>query len=242
MSIYFILIYMLFNDTLILETLILISIIFYISSTNLTMLLYTGGIYLILIGLFSLINDADVYIGFLWVIDLGVGLVFFIFILHFTSFLFQKSQFNLTARHFIFAYAMILFSTSFFYFFSTPADNSYYNDLSKTWFFKLTYIDYFAILFTNEVTELNTLRDTYFLLNSFEFFVVNFSLFFGLITSILMCFMIQRIFIFLNYSQIINMNLLQNADTGFFIRNQNFITQQNTASATRIWIKNKSKN
>jgi len=56
---------MLFNDTLLLEILILVSIIFYLSSTNLTMLLYTGGIYLILIGILALINDADIYIGFL---------------------------------------------------------------------------------------------------------------------------------------------------------------------------------
>ena len=81
---------MVFNDTFVLEIIVLISIVSYITSTNLTMLLYTGGLYLIFIGLLSLINDADIYIGFLWVIDLGVGLVFFIFILHFTSFLFQK--------------------------------------------------------------------------------------------------------------------------------------------------------
>jgi len=233
---------MLFNDTLLLEILILISIIFYLSSTNLTMLLYTGGIYLILIGILSLINDADIYIGFLWVIDLGVGLVFFIFILHFTSFLFQKSQFNLTSRHFVFTYLIFIFSLIFLYFYATPADNSYYNDLNKTWFFKLSYIDYYSIMFSNEVTELNTLRDTYFLLNSFEFFVVNFSLFFGLIASILMCFMIQRIFSFLNYSQIINMNILSKADTGFFIRNQNFTTQQNTSGTVRVWAKSKTKN
>ena len=231
---------MLFNDTLLLEILIMVAIIFYVSSTNLTMLLYTGGIYLILIGILSLINDADIYIGFLWVIDLGVGLVFFIFILHFTSFLFQKSQFNLTARHFLFSYLMIMVLSSFFYFYATPADNSYYRDLNQTWFFKLSPIDYFSIMFSNEVTDLNTLRDTYFLLNGFEFFIVNFSLFFGLIASILMCFMIQRIFSFLNFSQIINMNILTKADTGFFIRNQNFVTQQNTAGAVRVWAKIKS--
>ena len=206
------------------------------------MLLYTGGIYLILIGLLALVNDADIYIGFLWVIDLGVGLVFFIFILHFTSFLFQKSQFNLTTRHFIFTYLLLMFSFVFFYFYSTPADNSYYADLGKTWFFKLSYIDYYTLLFTNEVTDLNTLRDTYFLLNSFEFFIVNFSLFFGLIASILMCFMVQRIFAYLNYSQIINMNLLSKADTGFFIRNQNFVSQQGTSATARVWAKSKSKN
>jgi len=233
---------MLFNDTLLLELLILISVIFYLSSTNVMMLLYTGGLYLLLIGILALVNDADIYIGFLWVIDLGVGLVFFIFILHFTSFLFQKSQFNLTARHFIFTFIFTVFSIVFLYFYSTPADNSYYTDLNKTWFFKMSYIDYYTLFRTNEVTDLNTLRDTYFLLNSFEFFVVNFSLFFGLIASILMCFMIQRIFAFLNYSQIINMNLLSKADTGFFIRNQNFTTQQNTSGTVRVWTKSKSKN
>ena len=230
---------MVFNDTFFLETIILISVISYISSTNLMMLLYTGGLYLIFIGLLSLLNDADIYIGFLWVIDLGVGLVFFIYILHFTSFLFQKSQFNLTARHFIFSYLFCIFTIYYFYYFSNPVDTSFYGDLEKSWFFKLSYIDYFTVFYSNEVTDLNTLRDTYFLLNSFEFFVVNFSLFFGLIASILMCFMIQRIFAFLNYTQILNMDLLEKADTGFFIRQQNFTTQQNTSATVRSWIKPK---
>ena len=230
---------MIFNDTFLLETIVLISVISYITSTNLTMLLYTGGLYLIFVGLLSLINDADIYIGFLWVIDLGVGLVFFIFILHFTSFLFQKSQFNLTARHFVFSYLFLLFSIYFFYYAANPTGGSFYGDLGKVWFFKLSYIDYFSVFYSNEVTDLNTLRDTYFLLNSFEFFVVNFSLFFGLVASILMCFMIQRIFGFLNYSQILNMNLLEKADTGFFIRQQNFTTQQTTSGVVRSWIKPK---
>ena len=230
---------MLFNDSFVLEILILLSIICYISSTNLMMLLYTAGLYLIFIGVFTLINDADIYIGFLWVIDLGVGLVFFIFILHFTSFLFQKSQFNLTARHFIFAYLILFFILTFLYYNSTSADTSYYGDLEKTWFFKLSYIDYYSLLHTNEVTDLNTLRDTYFFLNSFEFFIVNFSLFFGLIASILLIFIIQRIFAFLNYGQIIHMGLLSNADSGFFMRSQNFITQQNSTAGVRSWIKAK---
>ena len=230
---------MIFSDTFILELLILLATICYVSSTNLMMLLYTSGLYLIFLGLLSLINDADIYIGFLWVIDLGVGLVFFIFILHFTSFLFQKSQFNLSARHFLFGYLILVFTSCFLYYFPTTSDNSYYADLNKTWFFKVSYIDYFTLLNTSEVTDLNTLRDTYFLLNSFEFFIVNFSLFFGLIASILMSFIVQRIFAFLNFSQITHLNLLADSDSGFFIRSQNFITQQNTSAGARSWIKSK---
>jgi hypothetical protein len=96
------------------------------------MLLYTGGIYLMLMGMFCLLNDSDIYIGFLWVIDLGVGLIFFIFIVHFTSFLHQKTLFSISARHFYFSYALLTFLIVFYYYFSAPADSTFYGDLGKT--------------------------------------------------------------------------------------------------------------
>lgn len=85
-----------------------------------------------------------------------------------------------------------------------------------------------------EVTELNLLRESYFLTNSFEFFLINFSLFFGLVTSILLCFSIHRIFNFLNYSQVKDYGLLQKLNSSFFIRNQNFVTQSNTPIVTKL--------
>ena len=222
---------------MILEILIIISILFYSCNTNLLILLYTGGIYLLLLGAFSLINDADIYIGFLWVIDLGVGLVFFIFILHFTSFLFQKSYFNLSSRHFFIIPTLVLFFSFVFYYISATADTTSNSNLLKTWFFKVSYLDYYLIFQTTEVSDLNTLRDTYFLLNSFEFYLVNFSLLFGLLAAILMYFFIHRVFNFLNYSQLINYRLTHSASSGFIIRNQNFVTQQNTFGAVQQWSK-----
>ena len=228
---------MLFNDIFIIELIILFLICFYIITINLLTLLYIGGLYLVFLGFLGFLNDSDIYIGFLWVIDLGVGLVFFIFILHFTSFLFQKSQLNISFRYFIFSISIILFFFIFYYYYAFYNDTSFYNNLLKTWSFNLTYLDYYFIFFTNEVTDLNTLKDSYLLFNSFEFFLINFSLFFGLVTSIIMCFLIQRIFNFLNLTQIINSKLLDSIDTGFFIRNQNFITQQNKSAVVRIWLK-----
>jgi hypothetical protein len=231
---------MLFNDIFLLEILILLSILFYTCSTNLLILLYTGFLYLMLIGTLALINDADIYIGFLWVIDLGVGLVFFIFILHFTSFLFQKSFFNLSARHFFTLLLVSMSVTILYYFIASPADNTFNADLLKTWFFKISYMDYYLIYHSAEVTDLNTLRDTYFCLNGFEFFIVNFSLLFGLLAAILICFLIQRVFNYLNYSQIINYRLLHSNTSGFTIRNQNFTTQQSMFSSINQWSKTKS--
>ena len=228
---------MLFNDIFIIELIILFLIFFYIITINLLTLLYIGGLYLVFLGFLGFLNDSDIYIGFLWVIDLGVGLIFFIFILHFTSFLFQKSQLNISFRYFIFSLSIILFFIIFYYYYAFYNDTSFYNNLLKTWSFNLTYLDYYTVFFTNEVTDLNTLKDSYFLFNSFEFFLINFSLFFGLITSIIMCFLIQRVFNFLNLTQILNSKLLDSIDSGFFIRNQNFITQQNKSAVVRIWLK-----
>jgi hypothetical protein len=52
-----------------------------------------------------------------------------------------------------------------------------------------------------------------------------------------MCFLIQRVFNLLNLTQIINYKILDSVHTGFFIRNQNFITQQNKSSVVRVWSK-----
>jgi len=103
----------------------------------------------------------------------------------------------------------------------------------------MTYVDYYQIFFAHEISELNLLRESYFLLNTFEFFAINFSLFFGLIAAILMYFNIQRIFNYLNFSQITELGTLNSIESGFFIRNQNFTTQQNTPQVVRVWSKNK---
>lgn len=204
-------------------------------------LLYNAGLYLVLLGFYSLLNDADIYIGFLWVIDLGVGLVFFIFMLHFTSFLHAKSNFNIMLRWSIFYLIIILSLLFYFYFLSFNIDKSFHLSSDNLWFFNISYIDYYFIFFSHEVTELNLLRETYFLINSFEFFLINFSLFFGLVTAILLCFIIHRVFNFLNYSQLKSSKLLNNLNSSFFIRNQNFISQSNAPMVVKTWSRTKTK-
>lgn len=230
---------MIFPDYLIIELLATMTVFYFIMSSNIMMLLYTAGIYLTLIGMYSMLNDADIYIGFLWVIDLGVGLVFFIFMIHFTSFLQHKSLFNTSARLLIFSIGVLLGFSVYFYFFTNYADNLLNRDLAKIWIFHITYLDYYHLLMTYEISELNTLRETYFSLNTFEFFSINFSLFFGLIAAILMYFLIQRIFNYLNYSQIKEAKTLDSMQSSFFIRSQNFISQQNMPQVVRIWNKKK---
>ena len=81
---------------------------------------------------------------------------------------------------------------------------------------------------------MNLLKDSYFLLNSFEFYAINFSLLFGLLAAIILYFIIQRSFNFMNFTQIIYLEILSKVDSGFFIKTQDFIRQQNTPGVVRV--------
>lgn len=203
------------------------------------MLLYTSGIYLMLAGAYSILNDSDIYVGFLWVIDLGVGLVFFIFMLHFSSFLQQKTSFDVNKRVFFVLFPLLLLFIGYIYYLSSANDSALNSNAFSYWHLSISHIDYYSILFSYEVSELNLLKESYFVFNSFEFFTVNFSLFFGLITAILFYFLIQRVFNYINFSQIVDLNSLKSVESSFFIRNQNYTLQQSTPQVVRIWAKKK---
>ena len=194
-----------------------------------------------LLGMYLLLDDGDILIGFLWVIDLGVGLVFFIFIVHYSTFLYQKVKVAKTSRELCFIVFSGFFLSMFLFFFTSPLDVDYTTGFNGVWFMFMTWYDYYDFLFTYVITDLNLLREMYFYNNSFEFFIINFMLLFGIITAILLTFMIKRIFTFVNLSQLVNYDLLKRVNTTYFIRNQNILKQQATSTGTRVWIKQKYK-
>lgn len=230
------------NEIFVLQTLGLISLIFFINTINIITLWYLAGIYLIILGGMLFLDDGDIFVGFLWVIDLGVGLIFFIFILHFSNFLHQKSFFDLPSRYLFLFIFFAFFAFSFFYFMATPGDSNFNYQLKNIWFFFITWYNYYSFYSSYVITDLNLLREIYFYNNSFGFFLINFMLFYGIFGSIVLCFLIKRVFVFLNFSQLKNINLLDEIGTTFFIRNQNFMKQQNASAGTRVWLKKKKFN
>lgn len=228
------------NEIFILQTLILITLIFFISTYSLLTLWYLAGLYLVFLGLWQLWDDGDIFIGFLWVIDLGVGLVFFLFILHYSSFLNQKANVNKSSREASFTLSGLLFLLAFLFFFLQPIDKAYASGLDKSWFFFISWYDYYDFFYSQTITDLNLLREIYFFNNSWEFFIINFLLFYSIINSIFISFFIKRCFSFLNYDQYRLFSLYKKADITFFIRSQDFIKQQYTASGARVWTKRKN--
>jgi hypothetical protein len=180
------------------------------------------------------LDDGDIFIGFLWVIDLGVGLVFFIFILHYSTFLHQKVNIEKSGRELSFLLLGFIFFSSYFLFLTQPFDVNFSKGFSKTWFFFISWYDYYDFFFSQTVTDLNLLREIYFVNNSFEFFIINFVLFYGILASILLSFFIKRVFNIMNAFQFLSTPFLSKTNSTFFIRSQDFIQQQSTTSGARV--------
>lgn len=227
------------NDMIILQLLAFLTLNFFSSLHNIMTLWYLAGLYLIWLGLWFFLDDGDILVGFLWVIDLGVGLIFFIFILHYSAFLHQKSNVDKAARELSFIAMAIFFLGLFFYFFGRPVDSSILDTFANTWVFMLHWYDYYTIFYSQTITELNLLRTIYFANNSFEFILVSFMLFYGIVAAILATFLIKRIFSFLNYGQIVDYKFLNYSLAAAFIKNQDPLQQQGTSTGTRVWLKSK---
>ena len=225
------------SEILIIQVLTIITIFLFTAALNLTVLWYLAGIYLTLLGLLLFLNDGDIFVGFLWVIDLGVGLIFFIFILHYSSFLHQKSTLNKTSREVTVLFLFTLFLGSFYFYFLYPLDNSSSSSFAKTWFFLITWTDYYLLYFLPTVTDLNLLHEIYFVNNKTEFVFINFFLFYGIISSILLSFLIKYVFTKLSLPHFKNISFQSYMTSTFFIRNQNFLKQQSTSAGERVWTK-----
>ena len=140
----------------------LLILIFFVNTYNLLTLWYLAGPYLILLGLFLLTDDLDILVGFLWVIDLGVGLVFFIFILHFSTFSHQKPTLDKSARVFVLSTFLITSLFVLVFIFLEPASNQHLGCIKGTWFFYLSWFDFYDFYYAYTVTDLNLLREVYF--------------------------------------------------------------------------------
>lgn len=227
------------NDLVLLQLISFLTLIFFLNSVNPYVLWYLGGLYMLIVGFYALTDDADIFIGFLWVIDLGVGLIFFIFIMHFSNFLHQKPILALNERYFYFYCYLFIFFIFFSFFFAFPNFSSNFRIADKLWNFCVSWYNYYNVLDFRQITELQLLRQIYFSWSGLNFFLINFSIFYALISIIIFVFLIKKFFITLSLPELVNYSTLSTINSYFFIRQQNFIKQQNTVAGAKVWIKKK---
>lgn len=189
---------------------------------------------LLILGCIGLISQLGIFIGFLWVIDLGVGLIFLLFLSHLTVMgetrleAIAQKQRKILYSICVLPLLLILTTLSSL---NTNGSNSslpYYN---------MSWVDYHLLLMDREITQLNLLREIFFYNNSWEFIIVNYLVLVGLMGMVIFNFTISDLYrrSLLRYLLVGKKSL--SSITPLFIRDQNFINQQQTSSSVRLWSK-----
>lgn len=226
-----------FNEFVIVEMMLILSITYFLNTSNLVSAWYLAGIYLFVLGLLLLLQDGDIFVGFLWVIDLGVGLIFLLFILHFSSFLKHKTWDMISSKLLSWKMFGLMILSVYFYYEAFPISRSYQAGAGIT---SIVWFDYYDLFTAVIISDLNLMREVYFFNNSFEFVIINFMLLYGIITAVLLTFLIQKTFNFLSNAMSSNVPLETSLSAGFFIRTQNLSLQQQMSTGTRVWIKKRN--
>lgn len=187
-----------------------------------------------------LYDNFDIFVGFLWLIDLGVGLVFLLFIFQFTTFLYSKISIKINLK--ILLYLSFFVFLSLVYLFNTTILlNLTLNDLYYLHPFLIFWYDYFILNNSIFKSELAVLREIYFFNNSFEFILINFFLLYGIFSVINFFFLIKKILLVKSYQNIKNSFTFKSKTSSLFIRSQNFIEQQESRPLLNLLSKNDSK-
>lgn len=191
-----------------------------------------GAIFLIVIGLHGLLSNLTVFIGFLWVIDFGVGLIFLIFMSTLT--IIGDSKLNtFTQRSRKLVYVLVVWSFSIYLLhimqFEDVRGEMFNQPINISW------LNYYMLFFDYEISQLNLLREIFFYNNAWEFLLINYVVFFGLLGVIILNFYITEMHKYTSLNLLLNGGTSANSKAPLFIRDQNFIKQQQISSSVRLW-------
>lgn len=213
---------------------------FFITHSNSFFLWYIAGLYLLTIGLYLFLKDGDIIVGFLWVIDFGVGLVFFIFIIHLTTFFYTRVIVEYSSTVAIHALWVVILTYLFFLYFTFYSVEVPVIAPDANFFFLLLWYDYYKIFFMFYKSELNLLYNMYFSIALWEFIIINFMVLYVLLVLIFFFFFIKRYTITLNWSYLYFIKSITKLTVYMFLRTQNIITQQRVTMGSKLWKKKKN--
>ena len=186
-------------------------------------------IFLLSISIFLWLNDTDIFVNFLLIIDLGVFFILLGFLINLTS-IFQNNAVFYDNK--IFNFILILSITALVWFLS---DNLNSNNFDFNFSSILSFQNWYALLNLSFFADLQLMSDTFYLLTSFEFILMNFYLY----TTILI------IYLLLLATNIINVPYFrnyQNTTLSNYLRKQNMSSQFNQTATVRVWKKQLNNN
>lgn len=224
-----------FNNYLFLQLIILFILFFIYWVLDFYNLIILGIFYLFLFSLLVLYNDLDILISFLLIIDLGVFLILFAFLLHFNKFLTYKNIYDVSYKNLFIFINSIFFFLIFIYFNNFFIIYNFNKIIEYTWFFFISFLDFYYIYNVIIYSDMHLLKEIYFHINSYEFVLISFFLIIGIfilyfLINFLINFVLKSTIVYNKNLKIFNINTSLN-----FFKIQNYNKQINTSASSRVW-------
>lgn len=221
-----------FNEYIFIQFLIVLFLFLFFFNYEQFFLIINAIIFLILISIYAWLEDLDILINFLLIIDLGLFLILFVFIINSINlFSFFKSNINFT----IFFNIFILFIVCWFFF------KIFFQNFNSTFYiinlFVILYQDWFFLFQLLFFTDLQLLSEIYFNFNFFEFIIMNIIIYLTIIFVYYITYfnVIKNAFNFkFSFFLFLKKKIINNT---FFLKNQQFQKQLITPIKTRVWTK-----
>ena len=218
-----------FSEVLLVQLIIVLLTALFYKVYDTSNLLIKSILFLIASSAYLLILDGDIFVSFLLIIDLGVFFIFFAFLIHLTSFLLSKSYVNSTASSLVQVLPPVILLIVAYVFYNS--NYIYQAGVDYVWFFYITHSDFYALLSNIFQSDMNLLREVYFLSNFFEFFLLSVAIYFAILT-------IQLFINLLNIACTDSkplVNLSNKNSSVFFFKRQDFNKQSTAKASSRVW-------
>jgi len=226
-----------FNEYIFVQISIIIILFFLFWLTDIYNLLIISFVYLLLISLLTLYLDIDILISFLIIIDLGVFLILFAFLLHLSKFLTFKNIYDLSFKNIFIFCTTLTFLLIYNYCVNFYTSYNFNKIIEFTWFFFISYMDFYYIWNTVINSDMHLLKEIYFHTNSIEFIIISIFLTIGILV---LYFLLNFIIIYIlkcNLFNNINLKKLNKNTSITFFKIQNYTKQINTSASSRVWTK-----
>lgn len=164
----------------------------------------------------------------------------FSFTLHLTKFLQVKNSFNLSNLNLNKLASNLISLSVLTYLVNFESTLNISELLSNTWIFFVSYVNYYLMKASFINSDLQILKEIYFYINNYEFFIISIAVYVGLISSYVVFRSSQKLITNLNISLSNSLNKFNTAESTYFFRYQNFTKQTNTVASSKVWLKKKT--
>lgn len=229
-----------FNDTLLIQALTLLTLLLVIWSTELFYTSLNSILFLLTVSLYMYTLNLDILVNFLIIIDLGLFFALTALVLNFSILYSSTLGLIFTSARFTYKFTLVcVFLLVLKFVFGLGVTSWFFTEVPEAFLIQENfYFNWLNVVNSFYPNDLAMMSDVYFNFNFGEFVILNFLLYLAILVSYLLIIMLKSLNILSSTPLKTNFKL----PTLHFFKTQGFQKQVMQSASVRVWSKGKEAN